>query len=168
MTLRISHTDKISSVLVFVLAAVVFYLTADFPSGFGATGPSLFPRAIVVLMSVFALVLLVKSVKREDVRTQEISWSAAKTVGIAAALVVGYLLLMPYLGFLAGTTAFLVVSIHFSGVSEFRKSIPVSIGVSIALFYIFAEFLRVPLPESTILPISRLLPTLLYGGVGIA
>lgn len=168
MTLKISHTDKVASGLIFLLTAVVFYLTADFPAGYGATGPAFFPRVIVGLMSVFALAQLVKAIRKDEPRTQEVSWSAVKTVTIAAALVVGYLLTMPYFGFLAGTVVFLLMSMHFSGVDGFRTSVPVSIGVAIALYYIFVEFLRVPLPESAILPISRLLPSLLVGGVGIA
>lgn len=168
MTLRISHTDKIASGLVFLLAGGVYYLTTDFPSGVGATGPSFFPRLIVGLMSVFALAQLVKALKQGNVRTQEITWQTAKTVGIAVVLVVGYLVLMPYMGFLVGTIAFLMVSMHFSGVEKVSKSLPVAVFVSIALYYVFVPFLRVPLPESSILPVSRLLPSLLYGGVGIA
>lgn len=168
MTLRISHTDKLASGLVFVLTAAVFYLTMDFPAGYGATGPAFFPRMIVGLMSVFALAQLVKAFRSDEARSQEVSWHTVKTVGIALAIIVAYVLLMPYLGFLAGTVAFLLASMWFSGVREPQKAVPVSIAVSIALFYIFVQFLRVPLPESAILPISRLLPTMLYGGVGVA
>jgi len=47
MTLEISHTDKVASGLVFLLAAAIVYLTTDFPGGYGATGPAFFPRVIV-------------------------------------------------------------------------------------------------------------------------
>lgn len=167
MTLKLSHTDKVASGLIFVLTAVVFYLTTDFPAGYGATGPAFFPRVIVGLMSVFALAQLVKAIRNGEPRTAEISRSTVETVAIAAALVVGYVLTMPYFGFLAGTVVFLLVSMHFSGVEGFRTSLPVSIGVAIVLYYIFVRFLRVPLPESSVLPISRLLPGLLTG-VGVA
>lgn len=166
MTLKLSHTDKVASVLVFVLTAVVFYLTTDFPAGYGATGPAFFPRVIVGLMSVFALAQLVKATRTEP-RTVAVSRSTVKTVAVAAALVVGYVLAMPYFGFLAGTVVFLLVSMHFSGVEGVRASLPVSIVVAIVLYYIFVRFLRVPLPESSVLPISRLLPGLLTG-VGLA
>ncbi|EMA54425.1 tripartite tricarboxylate transporter TctB family protein [Halococcus salifodinae] len=168
MTLKISHIDKVASGLIFLLTAIIFYLTMDFPSGYGATGPAFFPRVIVGLMSVFALAQFVNVIRKDEPRTQEISWSAVKTVGIAATLIVGYLLTMPYLGFLTGTVGFLLVSMHFSGVEEFRTSLPVSIGVAIALYYVFVQFLRVPLPESAMLPVSRVLPGLFVGGVGIA
>ncbi len=167
MTLKISHTDKVASGLVFVLTAATFYLTRDFPAGYGATGPAFFPRVIVGLMSVFALAQLVSAIRKDEPRTQEVTSSTVKTVAIAAALVVGYVLTMPYFGFLAGTVVFLLVSMHYSGVDDFQTSIPVSMGVAIALYYIFVKFLRVPLPESAILPISRLLPGLLTG-VGLA
>jgi hypothetical protein len=167
MTLRISHTDKIASVLIFAFTGVVFYLTRDFPSGYGATGPAFFPRLIVVLMSVFAFVQLVKAFRKEESRSQAISPSTAKTVGIAAAIIIAYVLVMPYLGFLVGTIVFLLVSMVFSGVRDPRKLAPVSVGVSLVLFYIFGQFLRVPLPESSIFPVNQLLPALMSGGVGI-
>lgn len=164
MTLRISHTDKIASGLVVVLAGAVFYLSRDFPAGYGATGPSFFPRVIVSLMALFGAVQFVRRVRSGEPRTHEISLSAVKNVAVVAALVVAYLLAMPYLGFLVGTTAFLVAGMYFSGIEAFRRTVPVSFAVSLVLFYVFGQFLRVPLPESVILPVSRLLPSLLYGG----
>lgn len=168
MTLRISHTDKIASGLVFALAAAVFYLSADFPAGYGATGPAFFPRVIVGLMSVFALVQLVNAFRQDETRSQEISRSTVRTVGIAVVIIVAYVVTMPYLGFLAGTVGFLLASMWFSGVRKPRTAVPVALVVSVVLFYIFVQFLRVPLPESSILPISRLLPGLLVGGVSVA
>ncbi|WP_336037207.1 tripartite tricarboxylate transporter TctB family protein [Halobacterium yunchengense] len=165
MTIRISHTDKIASGLVFLLAAAVFFVSEDFPGGYGATGPALFPRVIVGLMAGFALVQVARRVKRGDPKTHEVSLSAVKTVAVVAAMVVGYILLMPYLGFLVGTVAFLVVAMYYSGISELRRTVPISFGVTLALFYLFGEFLHVPLPESAILPVSRLLPSMLSVGV---
>lgn len=168
MTLRIRHTDKIASGLLFLLTAVIFFLTEEFPSGFGQTSPAFFPRVIVSLIALFALVQLIDSFRTEEVRSYEISPSVVVTVGIAAALVVGYVVLLPYLGFLLGTALFLVVSMHFSGVEEIGKSVPVSVGVTLVLYYIFVQFLRVPLPENPFVPIGRYLPSLWYSGVGLA
>ena len=167
MTLRINHTDKLASGLVFFLAAAVFYLSVEFPAGYGATGPAFFPRMIVGLMSMFALAQLVNAFRSDETRSQKLSQSTVRTVGTAVVIIVAYVVTMPYLGFLAGTVGFLLASMRFSGVRNPRTAVPVAVVVSIALYYIFVQFLRVPLPESTILPISRLLPGLLFSGVGV-
>lgn len=166
--IKVSHTDKIASVLLLLLTGVVFFLTADFPSGYGATSPAFFPRLIVSLIAVFAIVQLIDSFRADEVRSYEITPSVAVTVGIAAGLVVAYVFLMVYLGFLLGTAVFLVASMQFSGVDRIWKSVTVSVGVSLALYYIFYRFLRVPLPENPFIPIGRLLPSLWYSGVGLA
>ncbi|WP_255681370.1 tripartite tricarboxylate transporter TctB family protein [Natrinema sp. SYSU A 869] len=119
------------------------------------------------MIALFAVAQLINAIRSDEERSYEISASVAVTVGIAAVLVVGYVVLMPFLGFLLATVVFLVVSMHFSGVDRVWKSVPVALGVSLALHYIFIQFLRIPLPENPFVPIGRLLPSLWYGGVGL-
>ena len=79
---------------------------------------------------------------------------------------VGYVVLMPILGFLIGTILFLIVSMHFSGVERVRRSVPAAVGLTLVLYYVFVAFLRVPLPENAFLPIRRMLPPLsLFAGL---
>lgn len=164
MAIEIKHTDKIASALLLLLAIVVFVATADFPRGPTETGPDFFPRMIVALIAFFALVQLAKSVRSEVPNTHEVSRSVAVTVAIAAALVVGYVAVMPFLGFVLATLLFLVVSMHFSGVETFRHSIPISVVVTIVLYYVFVQFLRVRLPEGVLVDFGQLLPSLWIAG----
>ena len=166
MAIQISHTDKIASGLLFVLTAVVFYLSRDFPTGISETSPAFYPRVIVGLISVFAFAQLVRSIRSDTGQTYELTMSKVTTVTIAAALVIGYVVTMPFLGFLIGTILFLVVSMHFSGVEKLRKSVPVATGLTLVLHYVFVAFLRVPLPDNAFVPIGRMLPSLwIFGGV---
>jgi putative tricarboxylic transport membrane protein len=165
MASHIRHTDKIASGLLLLLSAAVFVISADFPRGPGETSPAFFPRLIVSLIALFALVQLVQSIQFDVEEAHEITLSNVGTVAIAAGLVIGYIVVMPFLGFLLSTIAFLVVSMHFSGVDRVSRSVPISIGLALALHYVFVVFLRVPLPDNPFIPIGRMLPSLLVGGV---
>lgn len=167
MTLNIRYTDEIGGAILLFFVAVMYLYTEGFPGGFGATSPAFFPRVIGGLIAFFAIVQIVRGIRSETVQTREIERSVLVTVAAAAGLIFGYVVLLPFLGFLIGTIAFLIVSMHFSGVERARRSVPVALVVTLVLFYIFDRFLRVPLPENPFVPISRLLPYL-YGGVGLA
>lgn len=165
MAFEISHTNKIASGLLLLLTAAVFYLSADFPTGVGETSPAFFPRVIVALIAVFAIAQIVKSIRLDNEQTYEITKEKVITVGIAAGLVVAYVVTIPYFGFLIGTILFLIASMHFSGVERVRKSVPVAFGLALALQYIFVGFLRVPLPDNAVVPIGRMLPFIWVSGV---
>ena len=166
MAIHISHTDKIASGLLLLLTAAVFYLSRDFPSGISETSPAFYPRVIVTLLSVFAIAQLVRAIRFDTEPTYELDRERVTTVSIAAVLVVGYVVLMPILGFLIGTILFLIVSMHFSGVERVRKSVPAAVGLTLVLYYVSVAFLRVPLPENAFVPIGRMLPSLwIFGGV---
>ncbi len=156
----VSHTDKIASALLLALAVVVFVVSADFPEGPGQTSPAFFPRVIAALIALFALGQFGKSVAEDSVRSHEITWPVARRVLVVAALVVAYVATMPHLGFVLGTVVFLVVTMRYSGVRQYRRSVPLSIAVTLVLYYVFFEFLRVPLPRSRYLPVEELLPPL--------
>lgn len=160
---HLKHTAKIGSILWIALAAGVFVVTADFPRGPGETGPAFYPRTIAALIAFFALVQLVRSLERDAVRSHEIDLGAAKRVAGAFLLVVLYVLLVPWLGFVLATVAFLAVTMRYSGVTSVLRLGGVSIGLTLLLYYTFVVFLRVPLPESPLVPIAPHLPSLLVG-----
>lgn len=160
MAFELRHTDKIATALLLALSALVFVLTADFPSGPGVTTPAFYPRFVAAMIALFALVQLGQSLRRGTASTHAITWERTKPVVVMTGLVVAYVGLMPLLGFLIATVLFLLVAMHYSGVERYRTSVPVAVGVAIALHYVFVEFLRVPLPRNPFLPISRLLPSL--------
>ncbi|XVH33238.1 tripartite tricarboxylate transporter TctB family protein (plasmid) [Haloferacaceae archaeon DSL9] len=164
MVIEIRHTEKIASGLLLLLTATVFLLTNGFPSGPGVTTPAFFPRLIVSLIALFALVQLIKAVRFDIEKTHEITASVVVTVGIAAGLVIGYVAVMPFLGFLFATILFLILSMHFSGVERLSRSVPVAVGLALVLHYVFVQFLRVPLPDNPFVPIGRMLPSLLLQG----
>lgn len=169
MAVELEHTDEIAAGLLLALSALVFVLSRDFPQGPSQTSPAFFPRFLAALIACFALFQLARSVRADAARSHEITRSAVVRVATVAGLIAGYVLTLPLMGFLVGTVLFLVVAMWYSGVDRFRRTVPIAVAFSIGLHYVFGVFLRIPLPESAILPISRLLPTTLATlGLGVA
>ncbi|RKD95171.1 tripartite tricarboxylate transporter TctB family protein [Halopiger aswanensis] len=156
------HTDKIGSGLFLALAAGIFVVTADFPQGIGETGPAYYPRVLAALLAGFALLQLGWSLKRDGVRSHEIDPAAAKRVVGAFLLVVCYVLLLPWFGFVLTTVGFLAVSMWYSGVRSPLRLAAVAVGLTVLLYYVFVVFLRVPLPESPLIPVARYLPSVVW------
>jgi len=164
MRIEISHADEIGSVLLLGLAVGIFLVTADFPRGPAETGPAYYPRMIAVLIAFFALVQLGRSVRRDGFRSHTIEREVTTRVIGATLLIVAYVLLLPWLGFVTGTVLFLLVAMRYSGVESYSRMLLVSTGLTLLLYYTFAVLLRIPLPVSPIYPISRHLPSLVLGG----
>lgn len=165
MGIKVSHTDEIGSVLLLLLAAGIFVVTGDFPQGPGETGPDYYPRMIAVLIAFFALVQLGRSRYEDAARSHEIELPIAKRVIATLALIVVYVLLMPWLGFVTSTALFLVVAMRYSGVRSHLQMLAVAVGLTLILYYTFVVLLRIPLPESPLYPVSRYLPSLVAGVV---
>lgn len=168
--MNVQHTDTIGSILLLALSAVVFIVTADFPAGPGETGPDFYPRVIAILIAFFALVQLGHSLLEGEQLTHELSLEVTMRVVGAFALVVAYVWLLPRLGFVLGTVAFLVVAMAYSGVRSYVRMAFVSVGLTLGLYYVFVVFLRIPLPEGELYPVAELLPSVVIvwssAGVG--
>lgn len=164
MALEIRHTDKVGAVLLVALSAGVFLVSRDFPSGFGETpGAAFFPRVIAATIGLLAVVLFVRSATSGEGRPHEISVENAKQFVVPVALLVAYVALMSYLGFVLVTVGFLILLMRYSGVRAYRRSVPLAVGIGVILHYVFGEFLHVPLPEGSVVSLSRFLPSLFVG-----
>lgn len=164
MPLEIRHTDIIGSALWLLLAGAVFVVSAGFPAGPSLTSPALYPRVIAGLIAFFALVQLGRTIYTDTQRSHELTAAATKQVVGAVLLVVAYVFLLPWLGFVTATVLFLVAGMLYSGARSPLWIGSIALGLTLLLYYIFAVFLRIPLPESPLLPVEQLLPVLT--GVG--
>lgn len=167
MELAVKHTDKVGSVLWLLLAAGIFVASGELPAGTGETGPEFYPRVIAVLIALFALLQLGRSLYEEGASAHTVTGQEVKTVGTVAVLVTLYVLSLPWLGFVTGTVVFLVVGMLYSGARSAPRIGGVAVLVSVVLYYMFAVFLRIPLPESPFVPVEGLLPGLLWAGHGV-
>lgn len=161
MSIRIRHTDKLAAVLLVGLAVGVFVASRDFPSGFGESpGAAFFPRIIVSVIALLAGVLFVRSVASSDVRAYDVSTTDVRRFAVPVASLVAYVALMPILGFVLDTILFLVVLMRYSGVESYWRSGALAVGLGLALYYVFGEFLHIPFPEGSVVSVARWLPSL--------
>lgn len=167
MELKIPHTDKIGSVLWILLAVGIVIVSKDLPVGTGETGAAFYPRVIAVLIGVFALLQLGQSIYQQDVTVHTIRSDNGKAAGTVAVLVTVYVLSLPWLGFVLATMIFLIVSMAYSGGRSPVRIGGSAVGISLLLYYLFAGFLRVPLPESPFIPVGEMLPGLIHAGHGV-
>jgi putative tricarboxylic transport membrane protein len=164
MKIEAKHTDKIGAVIWLVLAAGVFFLAGDLPTGTGETGPGFYPRVIAVLIAAFAVAQLVRSAYESNAEARVVTGAQVRKIATVTVLVTVYVLSLPWLGFVTGTVAFLVVGMVYSGAKSPLRIGGIAIGLSLTLYYVFAVFLRIPLPESPFVPVEALLPGLIATG----
>ncbi len=142
------------SVFFILFSAVVIFFASQFPSGDGV-GPSFFPIAVSLGIIFFAGIDVLTDSETE-LEMSEFDFGPA---AIVAAFLVGYVLLMPLLGFLVSTMLFVPVVLYYSDIRSKLLVVALSVGFPVALFYIFGRIFLVRLPEG-IIPVSRLLPQL--------
>lgn len=162
MAIMIRHSDKIAGLAFIALAAGIYVVSADFPTvpGMPEPGPAFFPRVIAGLIGVLGVVLIVESVRNGEAHSHRIDRRGVVRIGGATLLLVGYVAVMPYLGFVVDTALFLVVFMWFSGVRSPVATLVVAVGVPVVLHYVFVSFLHVPLPEGSVVSVVEYLPSL--------
>lgn len=148
MELNFSRVEKISSLFLLLFSAAVFTVSRDFASGVGGTpGSALFPRFIAGCIAFFAVVQFGYSIIGNKQTIYSISPDNIINFAVPILLLITYAVLLPVTGFLLTTTAFLSSLMYYSGVRRLRIGFPLGIVLSILLFNIFVEFLKVPLPD---------------------
>lgn len=165
MGVHVPHTDKLGSILWLLLAIGIFVVSADLPTGTGETGAAFYPRVIAALIALFACLQLGRSFYDEGYQVRDVSRQQAQRVVAVVALVAIYVLTLPWLGFVTGTVLFLVVGMLYSGARSPARIGVAALGLTLVLYYVFAVFLRIPLPESPFVPVEAALPGLIRVGL---
>jgi hypothetical protein len=118
----------------------------------GVPGPGFLPLLTAVATVACGLVLLTSSV-RGTIRMDKPNWAPrsgwVRVVSMLAAMTVSYLLLEE-LGFLIVTTLFMAAMIFALGERSWRMLATIPVLAAIALYAVFAVWLRVPLPKGLI------------------
>jgi putative tricarboxylic transport membrane protein len=144
------------------LAASGLYLAGalTFPLGTGARpGPGFFPVAIGVFACAVAAGFVILTYRRSGppgiaVAPTEppMTADARGRVAVAAAGLVGFCLLLPWLGYLIASFAFVAVLLRRLGGGGWTGAIAVAVGAAAVSYYVFAVLLGVPLPRGVVLP----------------
>ncbi len=149
-------------VVVLAVGAFLYHAadTFQFEQVSGRIGPGAWPKLILVLLLVTALWGAVSSaVHAGKAATTEPGGSDEALlhppeiyphlVWIAVGVTLGYLLLLPIVGFFLGTIAFVAVLMYLG---HFRRPLPIavlSVATSLAFMFVFMRVVYVSLPVGT-------------------
>lgn len=146
--MRVSNTAIGLGLIVFAIA-VLFY-TRTFPTlERGYPGPSLFPNVLAVLFIIAGITLVAQGVRgRERLSkfdTSTITRSGLINILLVLGAVVFYIFLSDFLGFQITSFILLFGLMKWLRVST-RWSLVMACGVTLAIYFLFAKILLVPLP----------------------
>ncbi|NLW25318.1 MAG: tripartite tricarboxylate transporter TctB family protein [Clostridia bacterium] len=142
--------DIIAGILGILLSFYIFMESAKFPEdNVLLMGPSFFPRILAVLMLIMSIALIVialmgksaKTAEKLDIRDPGIQRSI-----IALVATVIYLLLFKRLGFILDSILYLMFLMYLLKLRNYVQMVLVSIGVSVAVYFIFKVGLSITLP----------------------
>lgn len=144
------NSDIIVGVSSLLLAAVFWFFTRDL-SRLGG----IFVNYVLVILTILGLVVTIKGfVKPERIRLFE-SAVERNNVLIGTGILLGYLIVLPFIGFLPSSFLFfLVMTVYLSEERFTTRNIVLSTVLSavvVTLFYlIFKHALAVPLPKGSL------------------
>jgi len=146
--MRVSNT-AIGLVLIIFACAVLVHVQSFPKLDNGYPGPALFPSVLAVLFILCGIGLIIQGNRqREKVLKFDLGTTTlAGWINMAFVLgtVICYILLAEYLGFLIFSFVILMILMKWLKV-KMLPSLVMSIGVTLAIYLLFAKVLLVPLP----------------------
>jgi putative tricarboxylic transport membrane protein len=126
-------------------------------TGFRPIGPGFMPTIVAVGLVLLAISLIVRTTLRPDADLAEHAAEQAAstswpTVGLVMAALVGYALLLGPLGYILATAALVPVAARILGSRAIIRDAIVGVGMSVAIWLAFTEFLGVRLPAGILEP----------------
>ena len=144
--------DSVLAALFFVLAVAVVVTARGFPPSPGQpVGPGLFPTVVGVCLALASVGLFVRSLRMAGPRTwldfaPELRRPRLLMGFVLAPLaVLFYLLASERIGFLPCSLVILLALFTAYGVRP-RVGVPVAVGMSLVIYFLFSRLLSVPLP----------------------
>jgi putative tricarboxylic transport membrane protein len=140
--------DIVSGIVLLALVVAIFVVTLNFPPPGQPNDPgtAAFPRIIAGALGVLALMLLVRPERGEPLPRGRDVLRVAGIVG----LLLFYVVVLELLGFVLATIIFLASALLLAGARRPLALTLVPTGVSVVLYYVFYELLRVSLPRGVI------------------
>ncbi len=139
--------DIVSVLILLALAAYVVVTANGFPLETRTLGPDFFPKLVAGCLAAFAIGVLVMSFLRR--KPEEAPAGPSRNLLIIMAVMGVYIILLPYVGFLVATPAFLLAAglLQAEDTRAWWKKLCISSVVTTgALYYLFGTLLNVPLP----------------------
>jgi putative tricarboxylic transport membrane protein len=130
--------------------SVAIYLYAETYKGSGVSnyGPNVFPQFLAVMLFITSIMLIVNAVKgKSQTDLEGINLKGFIRTSITVGISIVYLIVMQFIGFFVATLIFLYSMITYLGQKSLLTRIISSVAVSIIVYFIFKDFLKIPLPS---------------------
>lgn len=162
MTIKNKRDFVIGSIsLVAAVAAIIYAQINTGESGLtvarGSMSPTSYPNFILSALMVFSLLLMGANIrfssdaptKGAPAKPQKITVDK-RTANLRAAGGIGltalYIVLLPLVGYIASSIVMLIMFIWLFGGRNLRVAIPLSVGLSLALYFFFAKVMDILMP----------------------
>lgn len=146
--MRVSNT-AIGLMLIIFACAVLVHVRSFPKLDNGYPGPALFPSVLAVLFILCGIGLIIQGIRRREkvLKFDLGAVTIAGWVNIAFVLgaVLGYIFFAEYIGFLIFSFVILMILMNWLKV-KMLHSLVMSIAVTLAIYFLFAKVLLVPLP----------------------
>lgn len=139
---------------IFLLAFVGYYLMArDMPAGtLESPGPGMFPTWVGLGGIVISAIVIVEALLNKG-ESGEIGFPRGYDLKVALifmATLVGYILVLPYLGMLASSILYAITFLRFGSTTSWPRSIVVGGLIGAVLTIFFSTVLGLPLPRGVV------------------
>ncbi len=143
--------DRILGILLVLLGLLCLVEAVRVWDGVGGTG--FMPLLLGVLFAMLSLGLLISRPQPSEL--SPISWPAKSVwqrIGMIFAVLVLYILLLPWAGYLLATTVFLTALVGVMGRVRWGYCLVFGVGVSAVTHVVFKTWLNMPFPSGILLP----------------
>lgn len=161
------YEDVFSGIFLLVVSVIMFFTAYSFEAlTTSLVGPAFMPQVIAIIMAIFSVVIAVNGFKKSKAADEEIDIPASaeeelivtekksyKPVLISLALMIIYVALLPYIGFLIMTSVYIFFQMLILSHVTHRKVwlfLLISVVTSATIYYLFRNVFYVMLPTGII------------------
>ena len=152
-----SHVDAIGGVVIFLIGVVMMVDNYKLGAGWAADGPQggYFPFRVGAIICIAAATVVVKALfSKNRNHVIFVSWAQLRLVLMVFVPTVLYVLATQFVGIYVASTIFIAAFMRVMDKRSWLKVALVSVGISVALFWLFEIQFGVPLPKG---PLEHLL-----------
>lgn len=147
--MRKEISDISTGGILLLLSAIGFMMAGQFGNG-QSYGPDFFPKLILTLLAIASVALIAGGAlsikKQKNFSPIQFDRSVIRKILVFTVLLITYILLFFWAGFIISTILFLLAAQWIFGLRKIPLLVGVSIVLPILLYFIFTMAFKIPLP----------------------
>ncbi|MFP8957654.1 tripartite tricarboxylate transporter TctB family protein [Natrialbaceae archaeon A-CW3] len=163
------HQSRLVSIIehssLIIVSVIIFLRSQRYAIPTTSFGPDFFPRLLAGGIALLAVLSLSKELTTEGSNEINFDAKSTKIVIVVTSITILYLLLLPEIGFIPMSIAYVGLLLYIGGVRKYIHVILIPLITTLVLYMIFIDFLRVPLPEGPISDIVNGVFTMISWGI---